>query len=307
MRVSSGGGGSRVPINGPWREHSLAPIRARPIRVLPVNLPRLVSVTSDNTGPEADPEVEPVADRGTDRDGNPVGRSLARRSVSALAVAGLAFFVPLLFFVLLAEDVAEQEIFPFDRPVMLWLHSVSTPSLTAVMEAVTLLGGIVVVPVAATGAAVALWCRGSRRNATLLTAAVVGSTLLNTALKSVFQRSRPDFWEHLVTENSYSFPSGHAMASMALAASLVVLGWGTRWRWSAVVAGAVYVLAVGISRMYLGVHYPSDVIAGWCVSVLWVAVVVVVLDRIVTDRVEAWHHRRGGGTDRLARTPRRER
>lgn len=303
MRVSSGGGGSRVPINGPWREHSLAPIRARPIRVLPVNLPRLVSVTSDNTGPEADPEVEPVADR----DGNFDGRNLARRSVSALAVAGLAFVVPLLFFVLLAEDVAEQEIFPFDRPVMLWLHSVSTPSLTAVMEAVTLLGGIVVVPVAATGAAVALWCRGSRRNATLLTAAVVGSTLLNTALKSVFQRSRPDFWEHLVTENSYSFPSGHAMASMALAAVLVVLAWGTRWRWRAVVAGAVYVLAVGVSRMYLGVHYPSDVIAGWCVSVLWVAVVVVVLDRIVLDPIEAWHHRRGGGTDLLARTPRRER
>ena len=73
------------------------------------------------------------------------------------------------------------------------------------------------------------------------------------------------------------------------------------------VVGAVYVLAVGISRMYLGVHYPSDVIAGWCVSVLWVAVVVVVLDRIVTNRIEAWHHRRGGGTDLLARTPRRER
>ena len=69
----------------------------------------------------------------------------------------------------------------------------------------------------------------------------------------------------------------------------------------------VYVLAVGVSRMYLGVHYPSDVIAGWCVSVLWVAVVVVVLDRIVLDRIEAWHHRRGGGTDRLVRTPRRER
>ena len=53
-----------------------------------------------------------MADRGTDRDGNLVGRSLVRRSVSALAVAGLAFVVPLLFFVLLAEDVAEQEIFP---------------------------------------------------------------------------------------------------------------------------------------------------------------------------------------------------
>ena len=167
---------------------------------------------------------------------------------------------------------------------MLWLHSESTPWLTAVMEVVTQLGGLVVVPVAATAMAAALWWRGSREGATLLAAAVLGSTVVNTVLKAVFRRARPDVWEPLVGENSYSFPSGHAMATMSLAVALVVLAWSTRWRWAAVTAGVMYVLAVGVSRVYLGVHYPSDVLGGWSASVLWVTVVVLVLGRIQSRR-----------------------
>lgn len=192
---------------------------------------------------------------------------------------------------MLAEDVVENEALPFDRPVMMWLHDATTSWLTMLMEIVTPLGGVVVVPVIATVAAIVLWRRGARRNATLLAATVIGSTLLNSALKAIFRRRRPDFWEHLVTENSYSFPSGHAMATMALAAALVVLTWRTRWRWTAVVIGAIYVLVIGVSRMYLGVHYPSDILAGWSVSVMWVAIVVLVL-----GRVWAWHGRRQRST-----------
>lgn len=215
----------------------------------------------------------------------------------ALVAAGLLFLVPLIIFVSLAEDVAEREVFPFDRPVMMWLHGLSAPWITTVMEVVTELGGLVVVPVVAAVLAATLWWRGSRRNAMLLAAAVIGATLLNTVLKAVFRRARPDFWQHLVTESSYSFPSGHSMATMALAAALVVMAWHTRWRWAAVVFGLVYVAAVGVSRMYLGVHYPSDVLAGWCVSAVWVAVVVVVL-----GQVGAWHRRRisGAGSAVLA-------
>lgn len=217
-------------------------------------------------------------------------RRLPPRAWLALAAAGGLFLLPLLLFVKLAEDVAENQVFFFDRPVMMWLHGHASPGLTALMEAVTQLGGLVVVPVVATVAAVVLWRRGLRRGATVLAAAVIGSTLLNTALKAIFRRARPDFWEHLVVENSYSFPSGHAMASMAVAAALVVLTWRTRWRWAVVAGAAVYVLAVGVSRMYLGVHFPSDVLAGWSVSVVWVAVVVAVL-----RLVDAAYRRRGAG------------
>lgn len=209
---------------------------------------------------------------------NPVEPAPPAASWLRLGAAGLVFLVPLLAFVGLAHDVVTSGSLPYDRSVMWWVHERSTETMTTTMSVLTELGGLVAVPVIAVAWAGLLWWRGRRRDAALLAAAVIGSTLLNGILKAVFQRDRPDFWEHLVVENSYSFPSGHAMASMSLAASLAVIAWSSRWRWPAIVLGAVYVLVVGFSRVYLGVHYPSDILAGWCVAVLWVAIVVTVLD-----------------------------
>src|SRR5690606_17364220 len=76
-------------------------------------------------------------------------------------------------------------------------------------------------------------------------------------------------WPPLAPETSFSFPSGHAMQSMALATALLVLAWNTRWRWPVLLAGAAFTGIVGLSRVYLGVHFPSDVLAGWCASLAW--------------------------------------
>ncbi|MGH2771437.1 MAG: phosphatase PAP2 family protein [Actinomycetota bacterium] len=73
-----------------------------------------------------------------------------------------------------------------------------------------------------------------------------------------------------VFESAHSFPSGHAVGSMAFAVALFILAWPTRWRLPIVILGGLFVLAVGISRVYMGFHYPSDVLAGWAVSVPWV-------------------------------------
>jgi len=70
-----------------------------------------------------------------------------------------------------------------------------------------------------------------------------------------------------------AFPSGHATGSMAAAAALVVLAWPTRGRVAVLVAAAVLTVGIGISRVYLGAHYPADVVAGWCIAIAWVAVV----------------------------------
>ena len=72
-------------------------------------------------------------------------------------------------------------------------------------------------------------------------------------------------------QTAYSFPSGHSMAAAALGAALAFLLWPTRWRWAGLAVGLVWALSMGWSRMYSGVHYPSDVIAGWVGSLGWVS------------------------------------
>ena len=89
-----------------------------------------------------------------------------------------------------------------------------------------------------------------------------------------------------MVEHSSWFPSGHAMASSALALSLIVIFWSTKWRWL-VLAGAIfYVVIIALTRLYLGVHYPTDILAGWAVSCAWVAIVSVTIGyRRISPRI----------------------
>jgi undecaprenyl-diphosphatase len=98
---------------------------------------------------------------------------------------------------------------------------------------------------------------------------MLGSAIINRTVKMLLHRARPHLWNSATPEFGYGFPSGHAMASMTLVAALVILTWNTRWRWSIVITGALFVLAIGWTRLYLGVHYPSDILAGWMASVAW--------------------------------------
>jgi membrane-associated phospholipid phosphatase len=109
-----------------------------------------------------------------------------------------------------------------------------------------------------------------RGNALFWAVAMGGTGVLNSGAKLFFRRERPELWLSPAPEHTYSFPSGHAMGSMALVAALAVLAWPTRWRWWAIILGGAFTLSVGFSRVYLGVHFPSDVVAGWSASLAWV-------------------------------------
>src|SRR5690606_22435327 len=115
----------------------------------------------------------------------------------------------------------------------------------------------------------ALALRRHYRESVFAAVATGGSGLLNVVAKQAFARDRPSLWESIAPENNFSFPSGHAMGSMTLAAVLVLLAWSTRWRWPVVAAMAVFVPMVGLSRVYLGVHFPSDILAGWAAALVW--------------------------------------
>jgi len=194
-----------------------------------------------------------------------------------LAVAFVLFAVPVFMFVELAEEVREKETQTVDEGVLLLINGTASPQLDAAMAGLTHLGGVWAVALITVGLAMVLWQKQLLRMAALLAVTVGGAATINILLKALFQRDRPELWERIVTENSYSFPSGHAMASSALALGLMVIFWPTRWRWLAVVIGCIYMVIVGFTRLYLGVHYPTDVVAGWLVSAAWVTVAAVTL------------------------------
>lgn len=188
----------------------------------------------------------------------------------------LLFIVSTLIFVRIAREVRMHETLPIDVTVLAWVRGFSTPWLDAASRIVTQLGGQLFVPTITILLAAVLWIKRYRDHALLIMAGVGGASVLTLALKAFFARARPELWPSLVIETSFSFPSGHAMASSALAASIVAVLWFTRWRSLAIVIGALYVLMIGFTRLYLGVHYPSDIVAGWLLGVAWVAAVSVI-------------------------------
>lgn len=187
-------------------------------------------------------------------------------------VAGLfaAVLVPLIMFGVLAEDVLEQGSFFFDDPLLLYYHGIATPFWDAIMLTFSRLGyawGVVPLDIVLT---LLLVFRRHHRDALFFGLSVGGAALLNQIAKTFFNRQRPTLWESLAPERTMSFPSGHAMGSMALAVALIVLLWPTRWRYPMLIGGIFFSFMVGLSRIYLGVHYPSDVLAGWAASLAWV-------------------------------------
>ncbi|HYG06724.1 MAG TPA: phosphatase PAP2 family protein [Stenotrophomonas sp.] len=187
--------------------------------------------------------------------------------------------LPLGVFASLADEVHELEAMFFDDPLLWRFRSWASPGLDAFFVWISRLGYQWGVIPADTLVVLLLLALRRWREATFAFLSFVGSALLNIGAKHFFQRERPGLWDSIAPESTFSFPSGHAMGSMTLAAVLVALAWGTRWRWPVVVAAGVFTVLVGVSRMYLGVHYPSDILAGWCAALAWVTGLYLVLFR----------------------------
>lgn len=181
--------------------------------------------------------------------------------------------VSVMGFVYLAEEVVEGDTLPFDQWVLTAVNGTASGWQDSLWSVVTQLDGFVAVPILTVFVAFVLIRKRRIRDAIVMLAGVGGAAVVNVVLKLVFERVRPDLWEQLVVETSYSFPSGHAMASCALAASFVLIMWGSRWRYTVLAAGVLYVGLIGYSRLYLGVHYPTDVLAGWVISIAWILLI----------------------------------
>lgn len=220
--------------------------------------------------------TEHDGDRSLESTARVVARGEGREAVAFLQRHGmrlLLLFVGLLLpmwgFLELADEVREAEPFPFDEPLLLLAQEMARQGLDQWFLLFSKLGyayGVVPFDIALV---VALAWRRRFRESIFAAVALGGSALLNLATKRLFARERPSLWESIAPEATYSFPSGHAMGSMTLAAVLVLLAWPTRWRWWVIGAMAFFVAMVGLSRIYLGVHYPSDILAGWAAALVW--------------------------------------
>jgi len=181
----------------------------------------------------------------------------------------------LLSFIELAEEMREGEVAAFDAVVAsnvtAWRGSLDWP-----MVALTRSGEGKWMALACVAAVIALFSFRKRREAAFVAACGIAGGLLSTALKLAFQRTRPEATAGYLIDlpSSFSFPSGHAMGSACVAGSLAIVAFAllrSPWRWLALIAAFFYIVGVGVSRVYLGVHFASDVLGGQLASAAVVA------------------------------------
>ncbi len=210
-----------------------------------------------------------------------LSRSRLRRHLHARSLALLGvLFAALWLFVELAEEMAEGETLAFDRAMLLALRNPADPAdplgpawLDTVMRDITALGGVTVlgfVTLAVTGL---LWFQSRHRSAGLLLLAIAGGQIFSHVAKAIFDRPRPDLVPHGTLVSSASFPSGHSMMAAVVWLTLAAMVTRTEPRrvlriYLTALAIAV-TLAVGFSRVWLGVHWPTDVLAGWAAGAAW--------------------------------------
>jgi undecaprenyl-diphosphatase len=219
-----------------------------------------------------------------------LGRHELALLVSVLAIAG-----GLLGFALLADEVGEGDTRSFDHSVMLALRTPSDPAdpigppwVEEMARDLTSLGSITVLTLVSFSVAGFLILSRRRGAAVLVLTAVFGGMVLSTLLKAGFERPRPDLVPHAVEVFTKSFPSGHAMLSavtyLTLGALLARVQPHRRVKAYLLILAVFLTLTIGISRVYLGVHWPTDVLAGWCVGATWAMLCWV---------VASWLQRRG--------------
>jgi undecaprenyl-diphosphatase len=197
-----------------------------------------------------------------------------RRENTELIAGFLAATGALLLFTWLATQVFRNSTMTFDASVRDGVHAWATPALTSFFRVVTLFGSeVILVPLGG----IIVWefvAAGRRHAAILFVIAALGGEALDFTLKIFFRRERPEVFFGYTAPWTYSFPSGHAMLSVCFYGVLAALiaprlkGYGRRAAvWT---AAAVVAVLIGLSRIYLGVHHPSDIAAGYAAGVVWV-------------------------------------
>lgn len=203
-------------------------------------------------------------------------RSFEFLSLSLLLGLGTAILA-LIFFGWLADEALEGDARWFDDATRAAVHQFASPLLTAIMRGFSFIGSTIALTVGTIFVVVRFVMRRLKREAKLFAITMIGAAVLNITLKLAFKRPRPLPFFNLTPPESYSFPSGHSLTSAvffgALAAILTARIKSKRVRTGVWIVSTAMFLLIGLSRIYLGVHYTTDVIAGFAAALIWILVV----------------------------------
>lgn len=190
-----------------------------------------------------------------------------------LSIAFIISIISLVAFSSLAFFVHRHDIIRFDSTVISYIQGLESPTLTPIMKILTFIGSTPMIIVLSIMVLFFLYRIVEHRAELILFVAImIGAPMLNLILKEFFHRARPDL-HRLIEITGYSFPSGHAMGAFAFFGVLTFLFWRhiqVLWgRTLLLILSGLMIVGIGISRIYLGVHYPTDIIGGYTASAFW--------------------------------------
>lgn len=198
--------------------------------------------------------------------------------LSLSLLLGLATAIgALIFFGWLADEALEGDARAFDDATRAAVHQLASPLLTAIMRGFSFVGSTIALTVGTIFVVIRFVMQKWTREARLFALTMIGAGLLNITLKLAFKRPRPVPFFNLSPPETYSFPSGHSLTSAvffgALAAILTARLKSRRVKAAIWIVSTATFLLIGLSRIYLGVHYTTDVIAGFAAALIWILVV----------------------------------
>lgn len=207
-----------------------------------------------------------------------------------MALGGITAISAGYLFVELAEQVRlnTSVVYYADQVIHTWIGHERDPAMTVLFSTATAIGGTVGLVAIVAVAAAMLLLRKERASAVFVVVTAGAGALLNLGLKMIFARARPDLASALIVEGGYSFPSGHAMGSFITFGALAYIALRQPWPWqarsAALAIGMTITALVGLSRVYLGVHWASDIAGGWGAGTVWLAAAVVAFEMLLQRR-----------------------
>ena len=196
----------------------------------------------------------------------------------------IILFFLLIIALMIVEDVFEDEIMKLDTIGYNLISNIINPSITPIAIVITSIGGAIVI--AALAIDVLILVKNRKISFSIILNLVI-ATILNIILKNIVQRPRPDEYR-LITETGYSFPSGHSMVSMAFYGYFIYLTFkylkNKKLKVLLITFLSILIILIGITRIYLGVHYTSDVIAGFLISICYLIIYTTLVKKYILEK-----------------------